>query len=80
MIDHGKNNLLGIGIDAVDYDAATEKIIGAAHKCVPFATTALAVHGVMTGALDRTHRYRLNRLVMVVPDGQPVRWGLQWLH
>ncbi|HVT29438.1 MAG TPA: WecB/TagA/CpsF family glycosyltransferase, partial [Lacipirellulaceae bacterium] len=29
---------------------------------------------------DRTHRYRLNRLDVVVPDGQPVRWALNLIH
>jgi hypothetical protein len=34
----------------------------------------------MTGVLDRQHCYRLNQLDMVVPDGQPVRWGINLLH
>src|SRR5690242_18304259 len=34
----------------------------------------------MTGALDATHRYRLNDFDMLVPDGQPVRWALNRLH
>ncbi len=80
MIDFGKHNILGVGINAVDYDAAVEKIISAAHKKRPFAVSALAVHGVMTGALDAIHRYRLNKLDLVVPDGQPVRWALNWLY
>ncbi|MBC7797123.1 MAG: WecB/TagA/CpsF family glycosyltransferase [Pyrinomonadaceae bacterium] len=42
--------------------------------------SALAVHGVMTGATDAEHRYRLNKLDLIVPDGQPVRWALNWLH
>jgi N-acetylglucosaminyldiphosphoundecaprenol N-acetyl-beta-D-mannosaminyltransferase len=80
MIDHGKKNLLGVLIDAVDYEAAVAKISAAAHARQPFAVSALAVHGVMTGVLDAPHRYRLNRLDLVVPDGQPVRWGLNLLH
>lgn len=80
MIDHGKQNLLGILIDAVDYEAAVEKIISAAHAREPFAVSALAVHGVMTGVQDEQHAYRLNRLNLVVPDGQPVRWALNLLH
>jgi exopolysaccharide biosynthesis WecB/TagA/CpsF family protein len=44
------------------------------------AVTALAVHGVMTGVLDATQRYRLNHIDMVVPDGQPVRWALNRLY
>ncbi len=34
----------------------------------------------MTGVLDRKHCYRLNQLEMIVPDGQPVRWGLNLIH
>lgn len=80
MIDHGRFNILGIGIDAVDYEAAVERVMGAARQRQPFAVSALAVHGLMTGALDPVHRYRLNRFDMLVPDGQPVRWALGWLH
>ncbi len=80
MIDHGKKNLLGIGISAVDYEAAVEKIIHAARQRVPFGVSALAVHGVMTGVMDRFQCYRLNQLEMIVPDGQPVRWALNWLY
>lgn len=42
--------------------------------------SALAVHGVMTGFFDPTYRYRLNHLDIVVPDGQPIRWALNWLY
>jgi exopolysaccharide biosynthesis WecB/TagA/CpsF family protein len=42
--------------------------------------SALAVHGVMTGVDDDEHRYRLNHLDLVTPDGQPVRWALNLLH
>ena len=64
MLDFGKQNILGVGINAVDYEAAVEKIVSAATNCRPFAVSALAVHGVMTGALDAIHRHRLNRLVL----------------
>lgn len=80
MLDFGKQNILGVGINAVDYDAAVEKIIAAAHDKRPFAVSALAVHGVMTGATDSIHRHRLNGLDLVVPDGQPVRWAMNWLY
>ena len=80
MIDGGKRNLLGVLIDVVDYEAAVERIIAAAQAGQPMGVSALAVHGVMTGVLDRTHRSRLNQLELVVPDGQPVRWALNLLH
>ncbi len=80
MIDLGKQNVLGVKIDAVDYDFAVSRIIDAARHRKPMGVSALAVHGVMTGVMDDAHRYRLNNLELVVPDGQPVRWALNWLH
>lgn len=80
MIDLGKRNLLGVAISAVDYEYAVAKIIGDARSGRRCAMTALAVHGVITGALDRAHRYRLNTFDLVTPDGQPVRWALNLLY
>ncbi|RZU50967.1 exopolysaccharide biosynthesis WecB/TagA/CpsF family protein [Krasilnikovia cinnamomea] len=80
MIAQGKRNVLGVLVDAVDYEAATEQIITAARERRPFAVTALAVHGVMTGVQDRAHNARLNSFDLVTPDGQPVRWALNLVH
>ncbi len=80
MIDRGKHSVLGVNVDVVDYEAAVTRVIDAAADGRPMATSALAAHGVMTGVLDRTHRYRLNHLDLVVPDGQPVRWALNLIH
>ena len=80
MIDEGKRNVVGVMVDVVDYDGAVNRIVDAARRGHPLAVSALAVHGVMTGVLDESHRYRLNHLDLVCPDGQPVRWALNWLH
>lgn len=80
MIDEGKRNLLGVLVNVADYEAATGRIIVAAKANAPLAVSALAVHGVMTGVLDESHRHRLNCLDLVLPDGQPVRWALNLLH
>jgi len=80
MIDSGKRAVLGVGINVVDYEGAVARVMQAARNGRPCSVSALAVHGVMTGALEPTHRYRLNRLDLVVPDGQPVRWALNLLH
>jgi N-acetylglucosaminyldiphosphoundecaprenol N-acetyl-beta-D-mannosaminyltransferase len=80
VIDRGKRNLIGVSVNAIDYEAAVSKILAAATDLRPLTVSALAVHGVMTGALDSTHRFRLNALDLVVPDGQPVRWALNLLH
>jgi len=80
MINKGKFPILGINISAVDYENAVKKIIKAAESEIPFGVSALAVHGVMTGYQDKEHRRRLNGLHLITPDGQPVRWALNWLY
>jgi N-acetylglucosaminyldiphosphoundecaprenol N-acetyl-beta-D-mannosaminyltransferase len=80
MINKGKYSVLGINVHAVDYAYAVEQITKAAENRRSYAVSALAVHGVMTGVLDPTHGRRLNGLDLVVPDGQPVRWALDWLY
>ena len=72
-------DIIGVGVSAMDYDGACAVIIAAAQKREALTVTALAVHGVMTGALSSEHCWRLNALDMVLPDGQPVRWALNLL-
>lgn len=80
MLNAGPHKILGVAVQAVDYDYAVEQIITAAQRKKGYTVSALAVHGVMTGLLNLTHRYRLNQLDLGVPDGQPVRWALRWLY
>lgn len=75
-----KKNILGVLVDAVNYEMTINRVVAAAKERSSMAVSALAVHGVMTGVLDRNHCYRLNHLDLVVPDGQPVRWALNGLH
>jgi exopolysaccharide biosynthesis WecB/TagA/CpsF family protein len=79
MIDRGKQNLLGVRVDAVDYEAAVERIIAAARDERPYGVSALAVHGVMEAVADAELRHRVNDLELVTADGQPVRWSLNLL-
>ena len=80
MINYGKHSILGVNIHAVDYESAVAQIVSAAQQKQPFAVSALAVHGVMTGFMDTIHLRRLNGLDLVVPDGQPVRMALRLIH
>jgi exopolysaccharide biosynthesis WecB/TagA/CpsF family protein len=75
-----KKNVLGVLVDATSYGEAADTVLAAARARRPLALTALAVHGVMTGVLDREHGARLNSFDLVTPDGQPVRWALNLLH
>lgn len=80
MIDQGRVDVLGIGIDVVDYEAAVHRIMSAAADRRAYSVSALAVHGVITGVDDPEHASRLNQLDLVTPDGQPVRWAMNLLH
>lgn len=80
MIDQGKHSVIGVSVNAIDYEAAVDMIVDSGQNRRNMSVTALAVHGVMTGYLDREHNYRLNHLDLVCPDGQPVRWALNLLH
>jgi N-acetylglucosaminyldiphosphoundecaprenol N-acetyl-beta-D-mannosaminyltransferase len=80
VIHSGKKNVCGILIDEIDYEGAIEYVIRAAREGRSASISALAVHGLMTGVLDREHQHRLNNLDVVLPDGQPVRWALNLLY
>lgn len=80
VINRGKHSVLGVLIDAVDYEYAVDQVVSAAREGRPLALTALAVHGVMTGVDDPGHEARLNSFDLAVPDGQPVRWALNSLY
>ena len=75
-----KCNVLGVNVEATDYERAVNRIVEAANNRETLGISALAVHGVMTGVMDNEHRHRLNQLEMIVPDGQPVRWAMNLLH
>ncbi|MFN8125499.1 MAG: WecB/TagA/CpsF family glycosyltransferase [Candidatus Nanopelagicales bacterium] len=80
VINRGRHNVLGVMVDAVDYEYAVTRVADAAEHREPLALTALAVHGVMTGVDDPEHEARLNSFDLVVPDGQPVRWALNLMY
>lgn len=80
MLNLGKKNVLGILVDAVDYEAAISFVFECARQNRSAMISALAVHGVMTGVLNPEHKFRLNSFDLLVPDGQPVRWVMNWLY
>jgi len=80
MHSASKRNVLGIFIDAVDYEAAVQFVMRTAEEKRGAAISAVAVHGLMMGVLDREQKFRLNRFDLLAPDGQPVRWALNLLH
>jgi exopolysaccharide biosynthesis WecB/TagA/CpsF family protein len=80
MLDTGKRNVLGILMNVADYESVVDIVTRSAREEKGLAVSALAVHGLMTGVLDREQKFRLNHFDLLVPDGQPVRWVLNWLY
>lgn len=73
-------DVAGILVSCTTYDQATEAIVQAARTGQPLLVSALAVHGLTLGALDRAFGAQLNQFDLLTPDGQPVRWALNLLH
>ena len=60
----------------VDYELASNIIIEKARKRKSYGVSALAVHGLMTSLSNVRFGEVINKIDLIVPDGQPVRWAL----
>lgn len=71
-----KRNLFGVNYSITDYEAASNTIITHALYRDSFGVSALAVHGLIECYNKPALREKVNRIDMVVADGQPIRWAL----
>lgn len=60
----------------VDYQKATDIIIEQAEARKSFGVSALAVHGLMESVGNNVLGENINKIDLIVPDGQPVKWAL----
>ncbi|HJT35971.1 MAG TPA: WecB/TagA/CpsF family glycosyltransferase [Pirellulales bacterium] len=75
-----KLDLLGVGISPTTYDEAVQLILDAAKQGRPAVVACQAVHAVVTAGGDPELRRRVNSFELVTPDGQPVRWAINWFY
>ncbi len=75
-----KRRLFTVNYSITDYQEASAIIIDNAIKKQSFGVSALAVHGLMESVKNRSFREELEKLDLIVPDGQPVRWALNSFH
>lgn len=73
-------NLFGVNFAIVDYESAAAIIIEQAKNHESFGVSALAVHGLVTAVSDSQVYERVRKIHLVVADGQPVRWALNYFH
>lgn len=71
-----KFQLFTANYSITDYLRASETIVAHARNHSSFGMSALAVHGLIETVKDKSFRTIVNKLDMVVPDGQPIRWAL----
>lgn len=71
-----KVDIFGVKYAITDYIKATEVIISAAKNRESFGVSALAVHGLIECYNNPQLKEKVNKLDLVVPDGQPVRWAM----
>jgi exopolysaccharide biosynthesis WecB/TagA/CpsF family protein len=80
LTTYSKYNLFGVEYAAVDYVSATNIIIERAQARESFGVSALAVHGLIESYKSDRLKEKVNRIQLVVPDGQPVKWALNSFH
>lgn len=76
IAENKKLQLFTANYSVTDYMRASETIIARARARKSFGMSALAVHGLIETVKDKAFRAQVNKLDMVVPDGQPIRWAL----
>ena len=75
-----KFDLFGVEVSATTYEEAVDVILAAAEWRQPAVVSLHAAHAVVTASDDPELRRKVNQFQLVGPDGQPVRWALNWLH
>ena len=75
-----KKKLFGVEYSIVDYKAATNIIIKSSIEKRSLGCSALAVHGLMTSVSNPELKKKLNKIELIVPDGQPIKWALNHFH
>lgn len=75
-----KVDLFGLQVSVVDYDSACDAIITQARENESAIVSCHAAHAVVTFSGDRLLKQMANEFQMITPDGQPVRWAMNWLH
>ncbi len=75
-----KHKVFGVGVSVTTYDEACDAVLNAARTRTPAVVSAFAVHALVEAASQPELAEKVNRFAIVTPDGQPVRWALNWLH
>ncbi len=68
--------LFNVNYTITDYNTASDLIIKKGLNKESFGVSALAVHGLIESVKSKSFSKELQKINMIVPDGQPVKWAL----
>ncbi|MGK7397950.1 MAG: WecB/TagA/CpsF family glycosyltransferase [Candidatus Cyclobacteriaceae bacterium M3_2C_046] len=69
-----------VDFSVVDYESASDVIIEKAKAKTSYAVFAMPVHGLVLSVRDQKMKAASQRADMIVPDGQPIRWIMNFFH
>jgi exopolysaccharide biosynthesis WecB/TagA/CpsF family protein len=75
-----KKKLFSVNYSITDYESASDLIIKKALQKESFGVSALAVHGLVESERNKAFRNCLEKIDLIVPDGQPVKWVLNHFY
>lgn len=70
--------VVGVPIDALDAETASQRIVGWAAKRESRAVVFVNVHSAIHAGHDESHREALQAADLVAPDGAPIAWSLRF--
>jgi N-acetylglucosaminyldiphosphoundecaprenol N-acetyl-beta-D-mannosaminyltransferase len=73
-------NIFGIDFAIIDYQGAVNNVLVNVRSKLPFRVFALPVHGVIEYQNNEEFRRAVDAADMIVPDGQPVRWAMNYFY
>ena len=75
-----KKQLFTVNYSITNYKDASDIIIEKAITHTSFGVTALAVHGLIETVKNKAFKNLVNKIDLIVPDGQPLKWALNNLY
>lgn len=75
-----KHDVFGVLVSATCYDEVVRTVLAAAQRGQSALVDFMPVHGLIPAVQDPRHLERLNQFDIVAPDGQPVRWALNYFY
>jgi exopolysaccharide biosynthesis WecB/TagA/CpsF family protein len=75
-----KRDLFGLGISLTTYREVVRVVLEAAERHESAVVSFHPVNAVVETSATPSLLEKVNRFQVVAPDGQPVRWAVNWLH